>query len=250
MKVLLWNCRGAANPHFRRHFHSLLEEHHPQLVVITKTRIGGDKDMTICKSLCFPNFHILEPIGFAGGIWLLWNGQEIHCDVISVTQQEIHAYIQVLSSPALWLFSAIYASPCFNTRKILWDNLKIFAHVHNFPWLLMGDFNEVLTRTEKFGGQPINHRRAMLFKNCLDHCGLIDMGFSGPHFTWNNRRQVGNFISERLDRCLCNGAWAQLFPDNKVQHLPKLHSDHCPILLHTNSIVPSRTARSFRFETI
>ncbi|KAL7210976.1 hypothetical protein ACSBR2_013959 [Camellia fascicularis] len=186
MKVLLWNCRGAANPHFRRHFRSLLEEHHPQLVVITETHIGGDRGMTICKSLGLPNFHISEPIGFARGIWLIWNGQEIHCDVLSVTQQEIHTCIQVLSSPTSWLFSAIYASPCFNTRKILWENLKIFADVHNLPWLLMGDFNEVLTSTEKFGGQPINHRRALLFKDCLDHYRLIDMGISGPRFTWNN----------------------------------------------------------------
>ncbi|XP_028071512.1 uncharacterized protein LOC114273895 [Camellia sinensis] len=227
-----------------------MEEHHPHFVVITETQVGGDQGINICKSLGFPNFHVAEPVGFAGGIWLLWNSLEIHCDVLSVTQQEIHACIQVLSQPSSWLFSSIYASPRFNLRKLLWENLKFFANSHHLPWLLMRDFNEILTSTEKFGGQPIDTRRALLFKDCLDHCGLIDMGFSGPRFTWNNCRQSGCFISERLDISLCNESWAQLFPNNKILHLPKLHSDHCPILLHTHANPPPRAARPFRFETI
>ncbi|KAI8031516.1 putative ribonuclease H protein [Camellia lanceoleosa] len=94
MKALFWNCRGAANPHFRRHFRNLMEAHHPQLPGITETRVGNTRSTNIYKSLGFSNFHITEPISYAGGIWLLWNSLEIHCNVLSVTQQEIHGCIQ------------------------------------------------------------------------------------------------------------------------------------------------------------
>lgn len=38
------------------------------------------------------------------------------------------------------------------------------------------------------------------FRDCLDICGLEDMGFSGHNFTWSKKKGgVGN-IQERLDR--------------------------------------------------
>lgn len=48
---------------------------------------------------------------------------------------------------------------------------------HNLPWIMMGDFNEVLLGSEKFGGRPVNIRRALKFQDCLDACGMIDIGF-------------------------------------------------------------------------
>lgn len=72
-----------------------MNEHQPYLVVITETRIGGDRGREICESLGLPKFEISEPVGFAGGIWLLWNDLEVCCDILSVTQQEIHTFVQV-----------------------------------------------------------------------------------------------------------------------------------------------------------
>ncbi|GMP46214.1 hypothetical protein CsSME_00014459 [Camellia sinensis var. sinensis] len=204
MKVLLWNCQGAANPHFLRHFNNLMEDHHPQLVVITETRVGGIRGATLCKNLGFPKYHIVETHGFAGGIWLLWNDLEIHCDIIAQTQQEVHAWIQVLSKPSPWLFSAIYASPILSSRRILWENRTTLANSHNAPWFMMGDFNEILTSVDKFRGKPINLSRALKLKDCMDHCGMLDLGFSGPKFTWTNLRNTRALIRERLDRAWSN----------------------------------------------
>ena len=55
------------------------------------------------------------------------------------------------SSNISWLLSAIYASPRLAERRILWDNLKTVAHLHNLPWLMIRDFNEVLCDDDKFG---------------------------------------------------------------------------------------------------
>ncbi len=41
MKTLLWNCRGAGNPHFRRNFAKLMRYHQPTIVVLVETRISG-----------------------------------------------------------------------------------------------------------------------------------------------------------------------------------------------------------------
>ncbi|KAL7185376.1 hypothetical protein ACSBR2_027337 [Camellia fascicularis] len=155
MKVLLWNCRGTASPHFRRHFFTLVNEYHPQLVILTETRVGGTRGKTLSENLGFSNGHISDPIDFSGGIWLLWNDLEIDCEVLLTTEQEIHAWIKVPSNPSPWLFSAIYASPHYNQRCILWDNLMLLSNTHSSPWLMLGDFNEILTSADKFGGRAI-----------------------------------------------------------------------------------------------
>lgn len=97
--------------------------------------------------------------------------------------------------------------------------------------MLLGDFNEVLHSEDKFGGRNINLNRAIKFKECLDSCSLLDLGFSGPKFTLSNLREVLDIIFERIDRCFTNPSWRLLYPEASVTHLPRVFSDHCPVLL-------------------
>ncbi|KAL5852584.1 hypothetical protein ACOSQ3_007702 [Xanthoceras sorbifolium] len=48
-----------------------------------------------------------------------------------------------------------------------------------------------------------------------------------------------DLVQERIDRCVCNLAWRQLFPDSKLLHLPFWRSDHKPILLNIIEVVPA-----------
>lgn len=121
--------------------------------------------------------------GYSGGMVLLWRANELLVDPITATAQEIHASVQVSQSSPPWLISFIYASTSYHSRKILWDNLQIFSTNHNSPWLLCGDFNEVTTSNEKFGGSPINTNRSATFNKCLHNINMIDLGFAGSHFT-------------------------------------------------------------------
>ena len=70
-------------------------------------------------------------------------------------------------------------------------------------WVIMGDFNESLIGEDKFRGRPVSVNRSLLLKKCLDKCNMIDLGFSGPCFTWTIRREVQGLIQERIDRFFC-----------------------------------------------
>lgn len=56
---------------------------------------------------------------------------------------------------------------------------------------------------------------------------------------------------ERLDRAMCFMDWRTTFAEGFVHHLPRVFSNHCPIMLsfHSNHI-PCNVLRSFRFEAI
>ena len=51
-------------------------------------------------------------------------------------------------------------------------------------------------------------------------------------FTWSNLQE--NPVCKRLDRFLYSSEWVQGFPQSIQEALPRLTSDHCPIVLDTN----------------
>ena len=48
--------------------------------------------------------------------------------------------------------------------------------------VLLGDFNELLKVGDKRGGAPRSHNQMQQFRDVLDHCGFVDLGFPGPTF--------------------------------------------------------------------
>ena len=77
----------------------------------------------------------------------------------------------------------MYASPRVEERAIIWNNLFTLAESNRMAWVIAGDFNEPLVDEDKFGGRVVSISRSMHFKECLDKCSMVDLGFSGPRFT-------------------------------------------------------------------
>ena len=71
MNKLIWICRGAMKPQFRKTVMDLVEWHTPLLMVITETRMSGARAVEMIESLPFDGLVVADTIGFAGGIWLL-----------------------------------------------------------------------------------------------------------------------------------------------------------------------------------
>ena len=183
MNVLVWNCKGEMKPLFRKTVMDLVDWHNPIVMVITETRLSGARANEIIETLQFDGAVVTDTVGFASGIWLLWHSDLVQVEALASTDQEIHAIVLVRSQTLNWLISAIYASPRFEDRYILWENLKMLANIHDLPWALMGDFNKVLSEEEKSGGNHISQRRVRAIQDYMDTCHMLDVGFSGPKFT-------------------------------------------------------------------
>ena len=214
-----------------------------------ETKIGGNKAREVSSRLQFDEAVHTETIGYAGGLWMLWHSDRVEVSMLASTKQEIHAVVKVLNSNLSWLFTAVYASPRTAERHILWENLNKVADLHNMSWVVAGDFNEPLLNVDKFGGRAVSVNRSLLFKECLDNCGMIDMGFSGPRFTWTNKREVQALIQERIDRFFVNASWCTLYTEARVVHLTRCHSDHCPVMLELLPRNHTGRKRPFKFQT-
>ena len=78
---------------------------------------------------------------------------------------------------------------------------------------------------------------------------MIDIGFSEPQFTWTNRRDLHALKQERIDRFFVNPSWCLLYPEAKVVHLTRCHSDHYPVLLEMQPRGGGGRRRPFKFQT-
>ena len=231
MNILMLNDRGALNLDFKKRIFEMAMDHHPSIMVITETRVGGDRAEKIIDRLPFDGFFTTNTIGYASGLWILWNKEDVEISLLALMEQEIHSTVKVHASNLSWLFFTIYASPRLAERRILWCNIEEVGCLHTLPWLMIGDFNEVLYGEDKFGGNQVNINWAMEFKACLDSCSFVDLGFAGPKYTWANKRQLTDLILEMIDRCFANPLWRVLYPEVAVTHSPKTYSDHHPVLI-------------------
>ncbi|XP_021826248.1 uncharacterized protein LOC110767113 [Prunus avium] len=221
----------------------LIHNHHVDILFLCEPRISSKKAIDTVKSLGFPCYEIVDSVGFSGGLWLLWKDTNVNIEILGSTDQSITTCV---TSPGKtpWLLTTIYASPCGPKREKLWEYLDFVNSCHQLPWVLAGDFNEMLHVEDKLGGAlSIRHKG---FKKWFDNHAMVDLGFYGPKYTWTNKR-----VFERLDRAICNLAWKSLFGEAHVKHLPRTKSDHNPIKLCLKSgFTTSPGNRPFRFEAM
>ncbi|OMO51138.1 reverse transcriptase [Corchorus capsularis] len=235
------------NPDFKKIVADLVRNNMPNILVITEPRIGGVRGKIIRRSLGYDSDNFVDPLCFSGGIWVLWNKDNLEVEEMSKTQQEITLRIKVRSSSFHFAISAIYASPNLASRGLLWNYLCSLNSYLNSPWLWIGEFNEPLRSCDKFGGRRINARNASLLNDCIDSSSMIDVGFVGPKFTWSNLNPIASLIQERIDRAWINNEFHYAFPESMVYHLPRVGSDHCPILFKTCTSHSFFKDKPFRF---
>lgn len=220
MKILAWNARGIARPAFRRNLSQLTIDHDPDLVIISETRISMENTLKICDTLPFNAAEMVEPVGLTGGILILWNSGVISFTTIRKEIRAIHGIIQVTSKNIKFAITVIYiyASTQHKSRLELWKVIENISTSIDLLWLCIGNFNEITSHTEKWGGREPIPNRMMAYSEAMDSCNLIDLAFNGPRFTWFNKRKR-NPIFERLDRAWVNNLWLTAFPESTIHHL-------------------------------
>ncbi|CAL1371624.1 unnamed protein product [Linum trigynum] len=248
-KIFSWNVGGARSNAFSRSLRLALQLHRPDFVILLEPQISGEVANKVCEKLGYPDVIQVEANGRSGGIWLFWNAKNFGISIDSAGSQ--HLTLSVLKdNNRRWKLTAMYASPRQQFQKLLWKCLIEESKNIEYPWVLTGDFNAILSPFETTGQTTTRTlRRCKRFGDWINEAELVDLGFSGPNQTWCRGGQVQTYRASRLDRSLCNMEWNKVFPNTTVVHLARLSSDHNPIL----TTVPTQGAthpssKHFNFE--
>ena len=77
----------------------------------------------------------------------------------------------------------------------------------NNEWLVVGDFNQVLSVNDKLSSKKMYTKGTDLFMDCLNQCSLSEIPSQGQFMTWTNNRDGEDVVWERLDRGFANSQW-------------------------------------------
>ncbi|XP_074277532.1 uncharacterized protein LOC141601161 [Silene latifolia] len=162
-----------------------------------------------------------------GRIWLVWDSAIFSVVILGCEAQVIHSKITSLQTGHVWWLSVVYGFNRVPDRVPLWGSLTAMHNVVNGPWIVMGDFNNVLALNERLGSEVSNYE-IRDFQQCVTDCGLVDVPAQGAFFTWNNKHGPGDMVFSRIDKVLSNDEWIQQFPDVTIMFHPEGLFDHCP----------------------
>jgi hypothetical protein len=202
----------------------------------------------LASTLGYDNAFAVSSSGRSGGLGIYWNN-EIKIDILPYSQYHIDAVVTPSGSDQ-WRLTCVYGEAQASERHKTWDMLKFIKASSPLPWLCIGDFNEVLLREEHVGVNDLCNAQIQAFRDAVDVCELMDLGFVGNPWTFEKRVVGGSFCRVRLDRALATSCWSSRFPLATLSHLTGVASDHSPILLRQEPAHVLPRTRLFRYEAM
>lgn len=70
MNIISWNVRGAARTDFKRTFREMVNSYKPDMVILTETRLSGDRANIVLSNLGFDNYLMVDA--------MQWCSQEVY----------------------------------------------------------------------------------------------------------------------------------------------------------------------------
>lgn len=146
------------------------------LVGLLETRVKatslGSLYLAMFKGWCFTS-NIAWHKG--GRITVTWDPQAFRIRKIIGHSQFIHLEVTMAGTEENFDMTIIYAYNKELQRRSLWRELKVL-HTSK-PWLVAGDFNEILNMEERIGRRAHGMGNED-FRNCIKECGLEDITYS------------------------------------------------------------------------
>ncbi|XP_062085726.1 uncharacterized protein LOC133791831 [Humulus lupulus] len=151
-------------------------------------------------------------------------------DIRKCTSQMIHLEVKAGRRQEGFFLTFVYAFNDANGRTLLWRDLKDLASRIRQPWVVLGDFNDILATEERVGNRT-QGGGTLAFKECIVECKLADVKYLGCFFTWNNKQDKNSRIYSKLDRVMANQEWFIKYEFAEVLFLPEGNLDHSPAVL-------------------
>ncbi|CAN1192995.1 hypothetical protein LINPERHAP2_LOCUS41813 [Linum perenne] len=246
MNFLAWNCRGICSLFTNNELKQLLRRHRPSFLFICETHTNEKTVRDKIFAAGFQDFIFISKDKRKGGIVLAWDSN-LNCQNIFTLPYAVGILWETSPSNKTYIIG-VYLSNQVQERADQLLTLRDCVINLDGPVVIRGDFNCVTSRSEKEGGLPPNPKAITDFLAFILDLQLIDVGFSGPIFTWSNKHHIPQkVISSRLDRFLITSKWLDAWPETAVTHLATSSSDHMAIHLQCTPR-ESPTRRLFTFD--
>lgn len=240
-RIIAWNIRGLNWPRKQEDVKAFLHLYNVSMLGLLETKVKKENERKIAVEV-FPGWRWLSNSNELdhGRIWLAWNPTDYHLEELHKMDQLIHCLAWQIRSNLKFHITYVYGRNHTQEQTQLWSDLSRIANNMTDAWCVLGDFNAVLSKEDREGGDDIHDYELKPFVEFLDEAALHELRWKGQYFTWSNRT-----VRSRIDRVLVNDAWYGFFDFSETTYLPMGLSDHTPMMVDfLNTPMPKR---SFKF---
>jgi exonuclease III len=209
MSALSHNCRGLGGAATVKEIRDLVRKHAPTVLCIQETQLQKAHMEGLARSIGFDRCFVVSSLGRSGGLAIFWNNN-ISIEILPYSQYHIDVIVKEVGKDP-WRLTTVYGEAQVAERFKTWDMLKFIRSSSPYPWVCLGDFNEVLHRHEHEGVQERIHAQIAGFRDAVDVCGLHDLGYEGTRWTFEKKVTGGSYCRVRLDRALATPGWCDRF---------------------------------------
>lgn len=186
----------------------------PNVMFLMETKNNDEFIKLKLQSLQFVHYFSIPPIGLSGGLSLFWNDDT---DITILESNPNLIDTRIVHKGVTSFVSFVYGAPATEDRAAYWQKLNAVGQERDSPWLLTGDFNDILNNAEKAGG-PVRYEGSFTaFRSFVAQNGLWDLSHTGESLSWRGNRHT-HFIRSRLDRSMSNCAWSEAFPLGRCRY--------------------------------
>jgi hypothetical protein len=183
-------------------------------------------------------------VGRSGGILCGIKSSRFNVITFSVGRFFVKARVSDLKLQKEYWLIIVYGAAQDEDKDLFLQTFSDICENLDIPSLIGGDFNILRFANEKNKGGGVT-RFSNEFNSIINKFALRELPLSGGMFTWSNNQE--NPTLEKWDRILINHDWENLFPLSSARKIPRVISDHNPIIMDTKESVEVRS-REFRFE--
>ncbi|XP_062088908.1 uncharacterized protein LOC133795473 [Humulus lupulus] len=119
----------------------------------------------------------------------------------------------------------VYGFNDVKLREQLWLDIQALAMKINEAWIILGDYQNERT------GKKTTLKPSLSLRDCMIHCQMEDLKFSGCFYTWTNKQRPEDRVYSKIDRAMVNIKWTDQYTNFEDVFLPEGIFDHSPILI-------------------
>ncbi|XP_062116352.1 uncharacterized protein LOC133830395 [Humulus lupulus] len=165
-----------------------------------------------------------------GRIIVAWNLNLYTVDIRGCSNQFIHCYVRATHMTGSFFITFVYGFNDGKLREQLWLDIQALAMKINEAWIILGDYNEILHQNERAGKKTVI-KPSLSLRDCMSHCQMEDLKFSGCFYTWTNKQRPEDRVYSKIDRAMVNIKWTEQYTNSEAVFLPEGIFDHSPILI-------------------
>ncbi|KAL9679841.1 hypothetical protein QQ045_017712 [Rhodiola kirilowii] len=147
MRIFSWNCRGLGRPRTVRALKDAVRAFSPQLICLMETKKKDSDSQWIKWNLGFHNCSLVGCRGRSGSLAMMWM-DSIDVRLLSFSRNHIDVVVKEQKEFRQTVF---YGEPAVSNRMMGWSLLRRLGEDRGLPWVVVGNFNEVVCASEVQG---------------------------------------------------------------------------------------------------